>query len=76
MPCGARASIKEGLAEKSGIRTERGSLNREIGFANKQIRQLRARTNYLKNWLKEETENPTPPTLALVISDILSGGES
>ena len=61
--------------ERKGIRTERGNLNREIEFTNKQIRQLRARINHLKNWLKEETENPTPPTLADVISDILNGGE-
>jgi hypothetical protein len=62
--------------EKRGIRTERGNLNREIEFTNKQIRQLRARINHLKNWLKEETANTEPPTLAGVISDILSGGES
>jgi hypothetical protein len=62
--------------ERKGIRTERGDINREIEFANKQIRQLRARINKLKDWLKSATENPTPPTLADIISDILSGGES
>ncbi|MDR2088166.1 MAG: MobA/MobL family protein [Clostridiales Family XIII bacterium] len=62
--------------ERKGIATERGNLNREIEFTNKQIRQLRARINKVKDWLKEEAENPTPPTLADIISGILSDGES
>jgi hypothetical protein len=62
--------------ERKGIRTERGDINREIEFMNRQIRQLRARINKVKDWLKEEAENPTPPTLADIISDILSDGES
>ncbi|MDR2157036.1 MAG: MobA/MobL family protein, partial [Clostridiales Family XIII bacterium] len=62
--------------ERKGIRTERGDLNRETEFTNKQIRQLRARINKVKDWLKEEAENPAPPTLADIISDILSDGES
>jgi hypothetical protein len=60
--------------ERKGIRTERGGINREIEFTNKQIRQLRARINKLKDWLKNETENPAPPTLVDIISDILDGG--
>jgi ATP-dependent exoDNAse (exonuclease V) alpha subunit len=61
--------------ERKGIRTERGNKNREIDFTNKQIRQLRARINHLNDWLKTEIENPTPPTLSDIISDILNGGE-
>jgi hypothetical protein len=62
--------------ERKGIRTERGDINREIEFTNKQIRQLWARINHIKDWLKSEAENPTPPSLADIISDILSGGGS
>jgi hypothetical protein len=62
--------------ERKGIRTERGDINREIEFTNKQIRQLRARINHIKDWLKSEAEKPTPPSLANIISDILSGGGS
>jgi hypothetical protein len=62
--------------ERKGIRTERGNINREIEFTNKQIRQLRARINHIKAWLKSEAENPTPPSLADIISDILSDGGS
>ena len=50
--------------EKRGIRTERGDLNREIEVTNKRLRQLKARISKLQNWLKEETENTEPPTLA------------
>jgi hypothetical protein len=60
--------------ERKGIRTERGNINREIELTNKQIRQLRARLNHIKDWLKSEAENPTPPSLADIISDILNGG--
>jgi hypothetical protein len=69
-------SVAAAQMERKGIRTERGNINREIEFTNKQIRQLRARINHLKNWVKNEIENPTPPSLADIISDILNGGGS
>jgi ATP-dependent exoDNAse (exonuclease V) alpha subunit len=69
-------SIKLGTAahqmEKRGIRTERGDINREIEITNKQIRSLRARINKISDWLKEEAVNYKSPTLADVITDILS----
>jgi hypothetical protein len=55
--------------EKRGIRTERGDINREIEVNNQQLRQLKARIVKLQNWLKEETANIEPPTLA----DLLQG---
>ncbi|MGL5436119.1 MAG: MobQ family relaxase [Lachnospiraceae bacterium] len=58
--------------EKRGIATERGNLNREIEVTNRRLRQLKARISELQNWLKEETENTEPPTLADHIQDILS----
>ena len=58
--------------EKRGIRTERGNINREIEVTNSQIRQLKARINKLKNWLKEEAENAAPPTLADVFESMLN----
>lgn len=58
--------------EKRGIRTERGNLNREIEVTNGRLRQLKARISKLQNWLKEETENTAPPTLADYIQSILS----
>jgi hypothetical protein len=58
--------------ERKGIRTERGDQNREIAITNQQIRQLRARINKLSDWLKEEAENPTPPTLYDVFTEILN----
>ena len=61
--------------EKRGIRTERGNLNREIEVTNQRLRQLKARIVKLQNWLKEETENAEPPTLADVIQGILSRRE-
>ena len=57
--------------EKRGIRTERGNLNREIEVTNQRLRQLKARISKLQNWLKEESENTEPPTLADYIGDIL-----
>ena len=57
--------------EKRGIRTERGNLNREIEVTNRRLRQLKARISKLQNWLKEETANTEPPTLADVIQGIL-----
>ena len=61
--------------EKRGIRTERGNLNREIEVTNRRLRQLKARISKLQNWLKEETANTEPPTLADVIQGILSKRE-
>jgi len=61
--------------EKRGIRTERGDINREIEVTNRQLRQLRARLNTLKDWLKEESANTAPPTLADVIQNILTKRE-
>jgi len=58
--------------EKRGIRTERGDINREIAVTNQQIRGLRARISKLEKWLAEETANDKPPSLADVISDILT----
>ena len=60
--------------ERKGIATERGNINREIEI-NKLLRQLRARINHLKGWLKEEEKNAAPPTLADVIRSILEKGE-
>ena len=58
--------------EKRGIQTERGNLNREIEVTNQRLRQLKARIIKLQNWLKEESENTEPPTLADVIHEILT----
>ena len=58
--------------ERKGIRTERGDINREIEITNQKLRQLKARINKLTVRLKEEAENPKPPTLADVIENILS----
>ena len=57
--------------EKRGIRTGRGDINRDIEVSNQKLRQLRARIVKLQNWIKEETENTEPPTLADYIQDIL-----
>ena len=56
--------------EKRGISTERGDHNRQVEVTNRQLRQLRARINRLKNWL-EEAKDAEPPTLAEVIQSIL-----
>jgi hypothetical protein len=61
--------------ERKGIRTERGDMNRKIEISNKKLRQLRARINHLKDWLKDEKET-APPTLADVLNEILSNGEN
>ena len=61
--------------EKRGIRTERGNMNREIEVTNQRLRQLKARLTKLENWLKEESQNTEPPTLADVISNILEQRE-
>jgi len=57
--------------EKRGIRTERGDINREIEVNNRNLRQLKARIVKLQSWLKEETANAEPPTLADYIQEIL-----
>ena len=57
--------------ERKGIRTERGDINREIEVTNSHLRQLKARITKLTSWIKEEAENPTPHTLADIISNIL-----
>lgn len=61
--------------EKKGIRTERGDINREIEVSNQKLRQLKARIAKLQNWLKEEQENTAPPTLADIITSVLSRRE-
>ena len=58
--------------ERRGIRTGRGDINREIAVTNKQLWQLRARMDKLSDWLKEETVNAEPPTLADVLDEIMS----
>jgi len=57
--------------EKRGIRTERGDINRDVEISNQKLRQLKARLTKLETWLKEETDNTEPPTLADIISNIL-----
>ena len=52
--------------------TGRGDLNREIEVTNRKLRQLKARISKLQDWLKEESENTEPPTLADYIQGILS----
>jgi hypothetical protein len=47
--------------ERRGVVTERGDVNREIEFANSEIRQLRARANRVKSWLDENKVNTPPP---------------
>ena len=47
--------------ERKGIATERGKMNREIAVTNKQLRQLHARLNRLKDWLKEANAPAAPP---------------
>ena len=62
--------------ERKGIRTEHGNINREISVTNSQFRQLRARINHLKGWLKTETAASTAsPCLADIISEMLNHGE-
>lgn len=61
--------------ERKGTPTNRGKINREIEVSNKLLRQLRARINKLKDWLKAEAANTVPPTLSDVIRGILDGYE-
>ena len=58
--------------EKRGIASERGNLNHEIEVTNQHLRQLKARIVKLQTWLKEEAVHTEPPTLADVITNILS----
>ena len=41
-------------------------------MTNQKLRQLKARISKLQDWLKEESENTEPPTLADYIQGILS----
>ena len=72
-------TIHLGLAahqmEQKEIRTERGDINREIVVTNQKLRQLRAQIVKLQNWVKEEAENTESPTLADVITNILTKRE-
>ena len=61
--------------ERKGIATNRGNINRDIEVTNSKLRQLKARIGKLQTWLKDEMENPEPPTLADVIQGILSRRE-
>ena len=61
--------------ERWGIRTERGNINRQIEVDNQQLRQLKARLVKLQSWLNEEMQNTEPPTLADVITNILTHRE-
>ncbi|HBU11820.1 MAG TPA: MobA/MobL family protein [Clostridiales bacterium] len=61
--------------ERKGIVTNRGDINRDIEVSNKLIRQLRARIRHLTSWIKAETKNAEPPTLADVIRGILDRQE-
>ena len=51
---------------------KRGDINREIEVSNQKLRQLKARLVKLQDWLKEESKNTEPPTLADYIQEILS----
>ena len=62
--------------ERRGIRTERGDINREIEISNQRLRQLKSRIRKLQNWLDTERTNDKPPTLADVITSILSQDEN
>ena len=61
--------------ERRGIRTGRGDQNRAIAIKNTEIKQLRARINKLNKWIADESANEKPPTLADVITEILSRDE-
>ena len=61
--------------ERKGIHTERGNINREICLTNSQLRQLRARINHLKDWIKTEATSTASPSLADIISGILNHDE-
>ena len=58
--------------EKRGIRTERGYINREIELTNQKLQNIKARLTKLQTWLKEESENTEPLSLADIVSNILN----
>jgi len=58
--------------EKRGIKTDRGNINRDIEITNQKLRQLNARLTKLKTWLEEEQQSTATPTLADVITNILT----
>jgi len=58
--------------ERRGIHTERGDINREIEVTNQKLRQLKARISKLQTWLKEEMESTAEPTLADIVSNIVT----
>lgn len=58
--------------ERRGIRTERGNINREVAFSNKQLQQLRARIVKLQDWLADEASHIAQPALADVIQRLLA----
>jgi len=61
--------------EKRGIATERGNINREIEVTNRHLRQLRARINHAKDWLKSEAAS-TPQPLWEILDNILQSGRN
>jgi hypothetical protein len=61
--------------ERRGIRTERGNINRQIEVSNRDLRRLKGQIISLQKWLKEQTENTEPPTLADIITGILERRE-
>jgi len=67
-----RLGVAASQMEQRGIVTERGNINRNIEVTNQHLRQLKARIAKLQTWLKEEAGNAEPPTLADVITNILS----
>ena len=50
-------------------------MNREIEVTNAKLRQFKARLSKLETWLKDESENTEPPTLADIITNILERRE-
>ncbi len=57
--------------EKRGIKTDRGNINRKAEVTNKELRQLKARINKLKNWLESVPQN-TAPALSDIIQNMLN----
>jgi Lon protease-like protein len=58
--------------ERRDIRTERGDINREIEITKSMLLQIKRRLDKLNKWLDEAKQN-TAPTLADVLSEMLSG---
>ena len=44
--------------ERRGIRTEKGSVNREIAVQNRLLKEIKARITRLYNWSKQQTAKP------------------